>query len=154
MCSNLSHLAHTQLASQRIIYSKIPTLGRDNCYSQVTHLRKRAVSHSRPSICYIHKLAIYEIVFSAGLNGLQVDQVDRENDKRASTYTQLVPSKLIAACNASCSVVQVWPNHTCHTHTIIALKAKKYTKENAKRVGDGFEAIARQSCSSHEAENQ
>ena len=31
---------------------------------------------------------IYEIAFSAGLNGLQVDQVDKENDKRASTYAQ------------------------------------------------------------------
>ena len=29
--------------------------------------------------------------FSARLNGLQVDQVDKENDKRTSTYTQLVP---------------------------------------------------------------
>ena len=44
---------------------------------------------------------MYEIAFSAGLNGLQLDQVDRENDKRASSYTQLVPSKLIPACNAS-----------------------------------------------------
>ena len=32
----------------------------------------------------MHKL--YAIAFSARLNGLQVDQVDRENDKRTSTY--------------------------------------------------------------------
>ena len=30
------------------------------------------------------------IAFSAGLNGLQVDQVDKENNKQTSTYTQLV----------------------------------------------------------------
>ena len=35
------------------------------------------------------------------LNGLQADYVERENDKRTSTYTLLVPSKLVAdACNA------------------------------------------------------
>ena len=45
---------------------------------------------------------IYAITFSARLNGLQVDQVDRENDKRTSTYTQLVLSKLVAACNLAC----------------------------------------------------
>ena len=45
---------------------------------------------------------IYAIAFSARLNGLQVDQVDRENDKRTSTYTQLVLSKLVAACNLAC----------------------------------------------------
>ena len=57
------------------------------------------LSYLPPSIRYIHKL-LYEIAFSAGLNGLQVDQVHRENDKRTSTYTQLVNSKLVAACNA------------------------------------------------------
>ena len=56
-----------------------------------THLRVYATSTS-----YMY---IYAITFSARLNGLQVDQVDRENDKRISTYTQLVLSKLIAACN-------------------------------------------------------
>ena len=44
----------------------------------------------------------YAIAFSARLNGLQVDQVDRENDKRTSTYTQLVLSKLVATCNLAC----------------------------------------------------
>ena len=37
--------------------------------------------------------------FSAGLNSLQVDYIDRETDKLTSTYTQLVHSKLIADCN-------------------------------------------------------
>ena len=41
-------------------------------------------------------------------------------------------------------MVKAWPNQTSHTHTIIALEAKKLT-ENAKHVGHGFEAIARQS---------
>ena len=36
----------------------------------------------------------------AGLNRLQVNQVDRENDKQTSPYTQLVPSKLITDCTA------------------------------------------------------
>ena len=48
----------------------------------------------------LHQLVIYT-QFSAGLNGLQVDQVDSESDKRTSTYTQLVASKLVAACIAS-----------------------------------------------------
>ena len=44
---------------------------------------------------------------------------------RACTYTRLVLSKLVAACNLAYiqrtrSVVQVWPDHTCHAHTIIA----------------------------------
>ena len=37
-------------------------------------------------------------LYIPGLNGLQVNQVDRENDKRTSTCT-LIPSKLLAACN-------------------------------------------------------
>ena len=50
-------------------------------------------------------------------------------------------SKLVAACNLACmqrtrSVVRVWPDHTCLVHTIIAWKAKKRTKENAKRFWD------------------
>ena len=57
-----------------------------------THLRVHATSTSYT----------YAIAFSARLNGFQVDQVDRENDKRTSTYTQLVLSKLVAACNLAC----------------------------------------------------
>ena len=40
------------------------------------------------------------ITFSAGLNNLQVHQVDTciRNDKQTSTYTQIVPSKLSAIC--------------------------------------------------------
>ena len=57
-----------------------------------THLRVYATSTSYT----------YAIAFSARLNGLQVDQVDKENDKRTSTYTQLVLSKLVAACTRAC----------------------------------------------------
>ena len=42
---------------------------------------------------------VYAIVFSARLNSIQVDQVDKEDDKRTSTYTRLVLSKLVIACN-------------------------------------------------------
>ena len=44
---------------------------------------------------------IYTIAFSAGLNGLQVDQVSRENDSGTATcsYTKLVASKLVTVCN-------------------------------------------------------
>ena len=57
-----------------------------------THLRVYATSTSY----------IYAIAFSARLNDLQVDQVDRENDKRTSIYTQLVLRKLVAACSLAC----------------------------------------------------
>ena len=36
------------------------------------------------------------------------------------------------------SVVQVWPDYTCHTHKIIAREAKKRTNENLKRFRDTF----------------
>ena len=58
-----------------------PTLGRDDCYSQVLTSAKWAVLHSRPSTYATSTSYIYEIALSAGLNGLQVDQVDRENDE-------------------------------------------------------------------------
>ena len=63
------------------------------------------LSYSTLSIRYIHKLYIYAIAFSAELNSLQVYQVDKENDKRTSNYTQLhvVPSKLVAACHLACN---------------------------------------------------
>ena len=69
-----------------------------------THLRKREESRSRTHLrVYATSTSyIYTIAFSARLNGLQVDQVDRENDKQTSTYTQLVLSKLVAACNLAC----------------------------------------------------
>ena len=69
-----------------------------------THLRKRAVSRSRTHLrVYATSTSYtYAIAFSARLNGLQVEQVDRENDKRTSTYTQLVIGKLVAACNLAC----------------------------------------------------
>ena len=69
-----------------------------------THLRKREVPRSRIHLrVYATSTSyIYAIAFSARLNGLQVNQVDREHDKRSSTYTQLLLSKLVAACNLAC----------------------------------------------------
>ena len=66
-----------------------------------THLRKRVID-----------IIFYTIEFSAGLNSLQVDKVGRQNDKQTSPYT---PTSLYCMY----SVVQVWPDFTCHTHTII-----------------------------------
>ena len=57
-----------------------------------TYFRKRAVamvSYSPTSTLYPQVL--YAIVFPPGLNGLQVDQVDRENNKRTLSY---IPSRL------------------------------------------------------------
>ena len=57
-----------------------------------THVRVYATSTSY----------MYAIAFSARLNDLQVDQIDRENDKRTSTYTQLVLRQTRRACNLAC----------------------------------------------------
>ena len=60
-------------------------------------------------------------------NGLQVHQVDKENDEPTSTYTKLVPSKFIPACNAhvhysGCMLTIVV------TPTIIVREAKQVPK--------------------------
>ena len=39
------------------------------------------------------------MAFSAGLNGLQVDDVNRKNESRSSRQIQFVASKLVAACS-------------------------------------------------------
>ena len=78
-----------------------------------TYLRKRAVATlSYSPLSMLHPQVIYVIAYSAGLNGFEVDQVDRENNKRTSPYT---PSSLYCKC----SVVHVWPDFTCPAHTII-----------------------------------
>ena len=59
--------------------------------------------YSPPSIRYIHKLSIYAIAFYARLNGLQVDQVNRENDKRTSTYTQLLANSSLPVTLPACN---------------------------------------------------
>ena len=112
-----SNLSHTQLATSdfqtdlRLRWLLLTS----------THLWKRAVSRSRTHL-WVYATStwhIYAIAFSARLNGLQVHQVDRENDKQTSTYTWLVLSKLVTACNLACmqrtrSVVRVWPGHTLY----------------------------------------
>ena len=48
----------------------------------------------------------------AGLNSPQVNQINKQNDSPTSTYTQLVPSKLVTASNVRVQyVVQMWPNY-------------------------------------------
>ena len=49
------------------------------------------------------------IVFSAALNGLQEDEVNKKNDTRRSRQTQFVSSKLITVCY-----------HTADIHNAIA----------------------------------
>ena len=57
-----------------------------------THLRKHAVGTLLYSpVSTLYPQVIYAVAFSAGLNGFQVDQVDRKNDERTSPYT---PSSL------------------------------------------------------------
>ena len=46
-----------------------------------------------------HVFYIHAVAFSAGLNTFQSDQINREVDNRAFTYTQLVCSKVVTACN-------------------------------------------------------
>ena len=61
-----------------------------------TRLWKWTVSHSRTHL----RVYTTSTSYISGLNGLQVNLVDRENDKRTFTYMQLVTSKLVTACNA------------------------------------------------------
>ena len=69
-----------------------------------THLLKQAVAFTLlySALSMQHPQVLYEIVFSVGLNGIQVDyqKVNRKNDKLISTYTQLALSKLVAASTA------------------------------------------------------
>ena len=76
-----------------------------------THLRKWAVSRLRTHLWgYATSTScIYAIAFSAGLNGLQVDQVDRENNKRTSTYTQFLANSSLPVTQAFSSLGVVWP---------------------------------------------
>ena len=61
-----------------------------------THLRKRVVATlSYSPVRTLCPQAIYAIAFSARLNGLQVDYVDKENNKRTSPC---MPTKSHALC--------------------------------------------------------
>ena len=97
--SNFSHThTHTQVASCQ----RLP-----NCTHRYSPLKTGSItfSYSPPktsSISLLYSpssvLHISALALSAGLTCLQVDQVDRENNKQNFTYTQLVPCKLVAAC--------------------------------------------------------
>ena len=65
-------------------------------------------------------------MFSGGLT-LQVNQVNKEINNRASTYARLLfPSKFVAACNA-CKywVVHVWPYYMWHAAQLLFDKPDK-----------------------------
>ena len=50
----------------------------------------------------IHKLYVCAITFSPGLNGVQIDAVNRENDSQSSRKTQFIASKLVIAYYSPC----------------------------------------------------
>ena len=91
------------------------------------HLRKWEVAIAFSPLSTLHPQVIYAIVFSAGLNGLQVEYklIQKSINKLLLTHTSLF---------CMCSVVQVWH----HAHTIIAQKAKKSIHENAKQLRGSF----------------
>ena len=97
--SNFSHThTHAQLAT-----SDFQTdLCGDDCYSQVL-ISEKVRYHSLILTFEYATLISYicAIAFSPGLhvNGLQLYQVDREKNKQNSTYTLLIPSDLVVACN-------------------------------------------------------
>ena len=76
------------------------TLGTFDVYTLESHLRRTLSSHKLKTT---FKRKQYAIAFSARLSGLQVDQVDKETDEQTSTYTQLILSKLVTACNLVCT---------------------------------------------------
>ena len=82
--------------------------------------------------------------FSAKLNGLQVHQVDRENDKQSSTYTQLDPSKSITACNTHIHYSGCGLTIHATSTQLLHEKPKNCSNENVKHLGDNFEAITHQ----------
>ena len=58
------------------------------------------LSYSPPGMlshCRHQQIIWYTIVFFAGLNTCQVDQINGETDNQTSTFTQLVHSKLLKA---------------------------------------------------------
>ena len=93
---------HTQLA----ISNFQTNLSRDDCYThkysppKTGGIAMHALVLSSEYATYTSTSYTYSVAFPTGLNGLQVDLVDRQNNKRTSTYSQLVPSKRVAACNA------------------------------------------------------
>ena len=119
----------------------------DDCYSQALTFENRKYHALILTSEYATPTSfICAIAFAARLNSLQVHQVIRENNKRTSTYTHLVPSKLVAACNAGVLIVQciyilqVQPTYTCHAHNYCE-KPRKCPDENSKHLGNSFEVV-------------
>ena len=63
---------------------------------------------------------IYAMMFSARLNSLHVDKVNSENDSRISSYKYY--TQFVAISSHTHSVVQMWPDYTCHTWDTCVVK--------------------------------
>ena len=82
-----------------------------------------------------HKL--HRIAFCAGLNGVQVDQVNRQNNSRSSRKTQFVASKLIAACSACTLNSKYMLSHSRHPQaTHICNNIICWTKRSSSRPSE------------------
>ena len=93
-CCQYLHWAQVEKANQEgRHYVKVCTCGQTDHTNFNPPAQTIILLYCPPPTC------TYAIVFFNGLNSLQVNQVDRENNKR-TTYTRLVPSNLNAACNA------------------------------------------------------
>ena len=92
------------------------------------------------STSYVH---VYAIAFSAGINGLQVEndtELEEVTIYEDFTCTQLVPSKLHHSLHVTrrFGIVWVWPDYTCHARNIQQIKIQLnlmilrriYIKEN------------------------
>ena len=130
-------------------YTQLPatfkqTLCWDDCYSQVLTSENRhfhALIHTSKyatSTSYI-----YAIVLFAGLNGLQVHQVHKDNGKWTSTYAQFLANSLQPVMHtfSSPGVARQYVFHP----QLLSEKPKKWPNEKAKCLGDSVEAVAHQS---------
>ena len=105
--SNFSR-THTQL--QPVATSNFQTdLKSRSLLLTGNHLQKQVVSHPRTHL----RVYATQIAFAAGLNGLQVEQVDRETTNKL----KLTSVARLYMC-------------MCHAHTITVKEAKEVSKQN------------------------
>ena len=138
LCSNISHI-HT--AS----YQRLPNIPYDKMIAthRYSPLKMGGITplHSL-QVHYIHKLHLRN-EFSTGLNGLQVHQVDRENDKQTSTYTQFLANSLLPVTHAFSTPGVAWLY--VPSPQLLREQPKNCPNEHTKHPEDSFEAIAHQS---------
>ena len=91
---------HTHTAGyQRLLKRPCVEMTVTHRYSLTSENRCLTLTYSHPST--LHPQILYTpTVISAGLNGLQVDLVDKENDKQTFAYILVISSQLVTACNA------------------------------------------------------